>query len=219
MGYNRKRMGQLFVLSILIFMCCAVWAAVNLQPVDSTTNAGAMSREDTTNFLLPAELAKVTVPEWIDVQFIQKDGASRRGITLDGLKDIVIHYIGNPGTTAKQNHKFYNNKSSNVSSHFIVGMDGEIIQCLPLNEVSSASNERNKDTVSIEVCHPDDTGQFTDKTYQSLVRLTAWLCNLGKLKTNHVIRHYDITGKECPRYYVRNEDKWDQFLNDVEDAI
>lgn len=157
----------------------------------------------------------VEVPDWIDVQIIDIDGASRRGEWLTGVNDIVIHYVGNPGSTAQQNHDYYTNPDSEVSSHFVVGLEGEIIQCVPLDEKSSASNWRNKDTISIEVCHPDDTGKFNDSTYASLVKLTAWLLDTYDLDEEHIIRHFDITGKECPRYYVLNEDAWQQFKTDV----
>jgi len=155
------------------------------------------------------------VPSWVDVQIIPIDGDSRSGKKLRGIKDIVIHYVGNPGTTAQQNHDYYGNPDSEVSSHFIVGLDGEIIQCVPLNEKSAASNWRNIDTISIEVCHPDATGKFTEQTYASLVKLTAWLSELCRLDTSHVIRHYDITGKNCPLYFVEHKDKWEQFKEDV----
>lgn len=163
-------------------------------------------------------LGKAEMPEWIDAQIIEVDGISRNGKRLNRVKDIVIHYVGNPGTTAQQNRDFYSSASSTVSSHFIVGLEGEIIQCIPLNEMSAASNWRNNDTISIEVCHPDSTGKFNSKTYKSLVKLTAWLEGLCNLKEEHVIRHYDITGKECPRYYVQHEDAWEQFKKDVENS-
>ncbi len=165
------------------------------------------------------KLALAETPEWVNEQIIPIDGTSRRGTRLLDIQNIVIHYVGNPGSTAQQNHDWYENPASEVSSHFLVGLEGEIIQCIPLDEYSSASNHRNQDTISIEVCHPDDSGKFTDTTYASLVRLTAWLLEVCGLKTEAVIRHYDITGKECPRYYVKNEDSWDAFLNDVAQAV
>lgn len=161
-------------------------------------------------------LGEVESPEWVDVQLISVDGTSRRGEKLEGVTDIVIHYVGNPGTTAQQNRNWYENPESEVSSHFVVGLDGEIIQCLPLDEKSSATNWRNSDTISIEVCHPDDTGKFTDAGYASSVKLTAWLLDTCGLDASHLIRHYDVTGKECPRYFVQNEDAWTQFKTDVE---
>ena len=68
----------------------------------------------------------------------------------------------------------------------------------PLDEKSSATNQRNNDTLSIEVCHPDATGQFTQASYDALVRLTAWLCDYCDIGRDRVIRHYDVTEKLCP---------------------
>ncbi len=154
-------------------------------------------------------------PDWIDVQYIDEGNPSRTGLSLDGINDIVIHYVGNPGTTAQQNRDFYNKEDSDVCSHFVIGMDGEIILCVPLNERSAASNHRNHDTISIEVCHPDDTGKFTDASYESLLELTRWLMKEFGLSKEHVIRHYDVTGKECPRYFVTHEDAWEKFKSDL----
>lgn len=159
------------------------------------------------------------VPDWVNVQLITVDGHSRRGVRLEEINDIVVHYVGNPGTTAQQNRNYFDGTESTVSSHFVVGLDGEIIQCLPLDEKSSATSERNRDTISIEVCHPDESGRFTEATYASLVRLTAWLCDTYGLSIEHVIRHYDTCGKECPLYFVEHEDAWERFKSDVDASI
>lgn len=161
------------------------------------------------------ELAATSAPDWVDQQIIKVDGDSRRGVMLEGVRNIVIHYVGNPGTTAQQNRDYYANPSSEVSSHFVIGLKGEIIQCIPLHEKSSASNHRNKDTISIEVCHPDESGKFTDASHQSLVKLTVWLCEICDLDSSDVIRHYDITGKQCPLYFVTHEYAWEKFLKDI----
>lgn len=157
-------------------------------------------------------------PDWVDVQLITVDGHSRRGVKLEEINDIVIHYVGNPNTTAQQNRNYFDGTESTVSSHFVVGLDGEVIQCLPLDEKSSATSERNRDTISIEVCHPDESGKFTEATYASLVRLTAWLCDTYGLSAEHIIRHYDTCGKECPLYFVEHEDAWERFKSDVDSA-
>ena len=159
------------------------------------------------------------IPDYVDVQLIAVDGEARSGIALDGVSDIVIHYVGNPGTSAQNNRDWFNQPETHVASHFIVGLEGEIVQCIPLNEKSSASNHRNRDTISIEVCHPDESGKFNDESYAALVKLTAWLCRTYGLTENNVIRHYDVTGKECPLYFVKNNDAWMQFKADVKENI
>ena len=159
------------------------------------------------------------IPEWVDKQIIHKHSTARTGILLDDIKNIVIHYVGNPNTSAKNNRDYFNKPSTGVSSHFIVGLSGEVIQCVPIYERSAASNDRNKDTLSIETCHPDESGKFNQATYNSLVKLTAYLCYQFDLKQDDVIRHYDVTGKICPKYYVENEDEWENFKKDVGKAI
>jgi len=109
--------------------------------------------------------------------------------------------------------------TTKASSHYIIGIEGEIIQCLPLTEQSYASNSRNIDTISIECCHPDETGQFDEATYASLVALTAALCTEYDLEKEDIIRHYDITEKLCPLYYVEHEDAWKAFLDEVMSCI
>ena len=159
------------------------------------------------------------IPEWVDKQIIHKHSTARTGILLDDIKNIVIHYVGNPNTSAKNNRDYFNKPSTGVSSHFIVGLSGEVIQCVPIYERSAASNDRNKDTLSIETCHPDESGKFNHATYNSLVKLTAYLCYQFDLKQDDVISHYDVTGKICPKYYVENEDEWENFKKDVGKAI
>ena len=106
-----------------------------------------------------------------------------------------------------------------ASCHFIIGLDGEIIQIIPMDEKAYASNNRNSDTVAIECCHPGEDGRFTDETMSSLVKLTAWILHETDLKEKNVIRHYDVNGKVCPKYYVEHEDAWEQFLADVKRAL
>ena len=172
--------------------------------------------------MLVSAMASIVTPDWIDVQLLDPNPYSRPGTPLEKINGIVVHYTANPGTTAQQNRNYFNNlakqngeSATSVSSHFIIGLDGEIIQCIPLSEISYASNDRNGDTVSIECCHPDSSGKFTDATYQSLVRLSAWLESQLDLRERSIIRHYDVTGKLCPLYYVENESEWNQFKEDV----
>ena len=162
---------------------------------------------------------ELLLPEWVDEQLIHKHTTARTGILLEDINNIVIHYVGNPNTSAKNNRHYFDKVSTTVSSHFIVGLDGEVIQCVPIYERSAASNNRNKDTISIETCHPDESGKFNENTYNSLVKLTAYLCYEFNLSEDDVIRHYDVTGKFCPKYYVENEEEWEKFKGDVKKAI
>lgn len=166
---------------------------------------------------------KIAKPNWIVEDFVDVNEYSRPGKKLEAVNAIVIHYTGNPGTTAAQHRHYYGELATtheaSVSSNFVVGIEGEVIQCIPSDEVAYASNDRNSDTLSIEVCHKDKSGKFTDASYKSTVKLTAYLCEEFNLTEDDVIRHYDVTGKKCPKYFVDHEAAWVKFKQDVAVSI
>ncbi len=159
------------------------------------------------------------MPEWVTVDLLPVNKYSRPGIELKEVTGIVVHYVGNPGTTAQNNRNYFADLAENgtayASAHFVIGLDGEVIQCVPLDEIAYCSNSRNDDTISIECCHPDEGGAFNQATYDALVELTGFLADYYDLDAEDVIRHYDVTGKECPKYYVDNEDAWLRFKDEV----
>lgn len=159
-------------------------------------------------------------PEWVERALLPINEYSRPGEKLTAVNGVVVHYTGNPGTTAEQNRSYFAGLAQSgetfASSNFVIGLDGEILECVPLDEVAYASSQRNYDTLSIEVCHPDDTGEFNQASYDALVKLVQWLIDTYDLERDQILRHYDVTGKECPRYYVQHPEAWEAFLDDLE---
>ena len=196
----------------VLFILCLILIAAKISGVFSSDEYWELSDDEIT-----AEKPDITV------DLLDLNEYSRPGLEAEQLTGIVIHYTANPGSTAKQNRDYFNGlKDTHItkaSSHFIVGLEGEIVQCVPTWEIAYASNGRNKDTVSIECCHPNESGEFTRETYQSMVQLTAWLCEKFGLDENDVIRHYDVTGKICPKYFVENEEAWEEFKLNVKKAL
>lgn len=178
-----------------------------------------LQKEEKTEKVTADEVKYVAEAPDYSVELLDINEYSRPGTALEQVNGIVVHYTANPGTTAEQNRSYFENLKDTgetyASSHFVIGIQGEIIQCIPCNEISYASNERNADTISIECCIPDETGKFSEATYQSLVELTTWLMGRYELTTEDVIRHYDVTGKACPKYYVEYESAWDAFKQDL----
>ena len=117
---------------------------------------------------------------------------------------IAIHWVANPGSSAMANRNYFQNTDVEVSANYVIGLNGEIICCIPDEEVSWCTNQANSYTVSIENCHPNWTGEFNSATYNSLVELTASLCKKYGLNPMNrgVIRHFDVTGKDCPKWFV-----------------
>ena len=141
----------------------------------------------------------------ITEMFLTPSKYVRPQIKLAKVTKIAVHYVGNPNTSALANRNYFENCGKTgaryVSSHYIIGLDGEIIQCIPLDEWSYCTNQANGYSISIECCHPDQTGKFTDATENSLAELCAFLCRKFGLTENDIIRHYDVTGKQCPLYW------------------
>lgn len=160
-------------------------------------------------------------PPSIIVDYLEPNEFSRPGTELKQIKSVFVHYTANPGTSAQQNRSYFANlaqtQERSASAHFIIGYDGELIQCIPLEEQAYAVATRNEDSVSIECCYLDEDGEFTQETYDTLVHTLAWLMQEYHLSSDDILRHYDCGGKKCPLYYVEHEDAWEKLLADVED--
>ena len=133
--------------------------------------------------------------------FLSKNQYSRPGNALVQVKGIVIHYVANAGSSAVDNRNYYESlkdgtQNAAESSHFIIGLEGELVQCIPLSEVACASGARN-----------------------ALVNLVAYLCNQYGLDKTAVLRHSDLGSQVCPKYFAEQEGKWAAFLAEVDTML
>ena len=174
------------------------------------------------------QLSKNSAEFWADcptrdVELLTPNPFSRPQDALDTVNNIVIHYVGNAGSSAMDNRNYFeslkDSQERSASSHFVIGLDGEIVQCVPLSEVAYATKQRNFDTISIECCHPEADGRFNEYTYWSLVELSAWLCKKFHLDPQQILRHYDVTGKLCPLYYVEHPEEWQTLKDTIEKRL
>ena len=166
----------------------------------------------------------------IKQDFLTVNRYSRPGTKLSGVRKIAVHYVGNPGTSAQANRNYFESLKAGsrdskgqyvyASSHYIIGLGGEVVQCIPESEVSYATNQANPYSISIECCHPDIDGKFTVETEQTLAELCAALCLRYKLDpVGDIVRHYDVTGKNCPKYYVDRPEAFEAFRRRVKDIM
>ena len=149
---------------------------------------------------------------------------SRPQIPLKRVTKIAVHYVGNAGSSAEGNRNYFESlkdgKHGYASSHYIVGLKGEIIQCVPENEWAYCTNEANEYSISIENCHPKADGKFNARTRQSLTELCADICvRYGLDPLKDIIRHYDVTGKPCPLYWVNHPQDFAAFKQEVKNFI
>lgn len=161
----------------------------------------------------------------IEQQLLTVSKYNRPGTKRMNTMAVACHYIGNPGTSAIANRNWFESlkdgKGKSASCTYIIGLQGEILQLIPEDEISYCTNSANSYTISIEACHPDNTGEFTGGTYKSYVELCADICTRWKLDPEHggLIRHYDVTKKQCPFYFVTHPDAWERFKKDVAAAM
>jgi hypothetical protein len=161
----------------------------------------------------------------IKQEFITPNKYTRPQIRMQKVNAAAIHYAGDPGASAQNIRDYFNGTCIRAkryaSCHYAVGMQGEVIQLIPESEWSYCTNQRNKDTISIETCHADTTGKFSQAAETSLVALAAQICKRYGLNplSGGVIRHFDVTGKHCPKYYVDHPDAWAAFKTAVSNCM
>ena len=147
--------------------------------------------------------------------------------TVTGKKNeyIVIHYVG-AVSTAKNNADYYSSQKLNASAHYFVDAN-EIWQCVEDKDASwhcggglQGSNGhtlygicKNSNSIGIEMCcFKDAVGNwfFANETVSNTIALVKHLMKKHNIPIHRVIRHYDVTGKNCPAPYV-NDSEWDKF--------
>lgn len=149
------------------------------------------------------------------------------------IKYIVIHYTANDGDKAANNARYFHNNVVKASAHYFVD-DTSVWQSVPDNYVAYAvggskwSNgggrlykvATNANTLSIELCDTVKNGTIapTAATINNALALTRSLMIKYGVDKNHVIRHYDVTGKPCPKYWVSDSAWKSQFWNKIDQA-
>lgn len=147
---------------------------------------------------------------------------------LSTIKYIVIHYTGNDGDTDENNGKYFANNKVGASAHYFVD-DDSVTQSVPDDYVAwhcgakTYKHEycRNSNSIGIEICDDVRNGVIypSEKTIQNVLELTRLLMQKYNIPKEHIIRHYDVTGKKCPAYWVDDE-KWKkEFWNKIESEV
>ena len=147
---------------------------------------------------------------------------------ISRIKYIVIHYVGSTGS-AQANCKYYASQKLKASAHYYCNFDGSVWQSVEDKNIAWHCGAkkyvhpecRNANSIGIELCvrnkgDRSDTSKdwyFEDATVQAAIQLTKELMSKYHITPDHVIRHYDVTGKICPNPFVYNHTKhtWSEF--------
>lgn len=153
-----------------------------------------------------------------------KDGKTKSRFGYRGhnkIAWIIVHYTGDYGSQgcAKKTADAMQTWKRTVSTHYLVG-DDAIYQtvkdkhvawhcpydkdnkCAACNSnalgVDLVEHKRNTRTHSVK----DRDWYFTDKVIQDGAQLVAWLADKYNIPQSHIVRHFDVTEKWCPRPFV-----------------
>ncbi|AYK08606.1 N-acetylmuramoyl-L-alanine amidase [Brevibacillus laterosporus] len=163
---------------------------------------------------------------------------SRPRLKVKTIKGIVIHWVAAPMQKAINTWGFFENrkfgKTSSGSAHYIIDLNGDILRCIPENEMAyhvgskkytDSALERlstypNNCTIGIECNHIDMSGKMTSETYQSLLEFCVQLLKRYNLTENDLWLHKEVVGwKDCHRWFVNNPNEWALFKEKVGKAL
>ena len=143
---KKRKIGRLLfwlLLLVVVISATGVTVAMNLaeEKMDMQQETESETEKTSETEQVNYEVPKPDVSE----QLLTVNDYSRPGEKTDGIKYIVIHYLGNPKTTAQENHDYFESlkdlQNCYMSANYVVGLEGEIIQCVPDGEVAYASNQ------------------------------------------------------------------------------
>lgn len=158
----------------------------------------------------------------------RKNYGSKRSTSV--IKYIVYHYTANDGDTDENNAKYFHNNVVKASAHRFVDDDSVTIS-VPDNYVAwhcggglQGSKGHtyykkctNINSIGIEMCDTIKNGKYevSAKTRANAIALGKELVKKYGIKKENVIRHFDVTGKNCPAYFVKDEEAWKKFKDEI----
>lgn len=141
---------------------------------------------------------------------------------------IVIHYTANDGDTAYGNAQYFARTPLASSAHYFVD-EKEVVQSVA--EADTAwhcggtsyrhGDCRNDNSIGVELCSRRDAKgdyYFKPETLDNAVQLVRELMDTYQIAADHVLRHYDVTGKNCPAPFVKDRKAWQKFRKGLEEA-
>lgn len=156
-----------------------------------------------------------------------KNRGGARG--AEEIRYLVYHYTGNDGDTGANNAKYYRDNVVEASAHYFVD-DHAVTRSVDELVVAWAVGGKkwrdcpqtgggklygvvtNRNSLSIELCDTrrDGTLMATEATLARGIELGKTLMEKYRIPVEHVVRHFDVTGKHCPAYFMDTE-KWERF--------
>lgn len=147
---------------------------------------------------------------------------SKRSVA--NIKYIVVHYTGNDGDTDEANANYFKGSNRKASAHYFVD-DDSVTQSVPDDYIAwhcgtsgtYYNSCRNSNSIGVEMCDIQRNGVYnlSAATRSNAIELIRELMAKYNVPITNVVRHYDVTHKNCPAYFVNDINAWNQFLSDI----
>lgn len=136
------------------------------------------------------------------------------------IKYIVVHYTGNEGDTAYGNTKYFKNVNRGASAHYFVD-ENDIYRCVAEKDVAwhcgakryKHADCRNVNSIGIEMCNSTNKNAAVERNTIDLIK---YLVEKYKINSEQILRHYDVTGKQCP-VTLLDDDEWSKFKSKIKE--
>ena len=170
--------------------------------------------------------------------------SSRRGSKIEW---IVCHYPVAFGKDANWMLEYYKNTKDNVSAHYAVSdcQTVSIVACAnAANHCATADRKtycgaNNRNSIGIDLMDnkinrksskvEDADWYISEQTLERAANLIVFLMKKYNLDLNHVVRHYDVTHKWCPRplmgddineyYNMSGNQRWKLFKKRISELL
>ena len=157
------------------------------------------------------------------MEFIACNTANYRAGRTQPVRYIVMHYTANNGDTARNNCDYYHRVGGlQASAHYFVDEHG-VMQSVREGDTAWHCGARaywhpecrNGNSIGIEMCsrkRADGSYYILPETVANAAALAREIMQRYGIDTDHVLRHYDVTGKRCPMPWVDDPAQWTAFL-------
>ena len=157
------------------------------------------------------------------MEFVSCDPSNYRAGRTQPVRYIVLHYTACNGDTARNNCDYYHRVGGlQASAHYFCDEHG-VMQSVREGDTAWHCGARaywhpecrNGNSIGIEMCsrkRADGSYYIKPETVANAATLAKDIMQRYGIDTDHVLRHYDVTGKRCPMPWVADPAQWTAFL-------
>lgn len=156
------------------------------------------------------------------MEFVSCDPSNYRAGRTQPVRYIVMHYTANNGDTARNNCDYCHRVGGlQASAHYFCDEYGAMQSVLECDTAWHCGARaywhpecRNANSIGIEMCsrkRADGSYYILPETVANAAALAREIMQRYGIDTDHVLRHYDVTGKHCPMPWVDDPAQWVAF--------